>query len=102
MNVLIEFVLKAIQRVIKRDNSTEELAKRRIDSQPSNESMVNEATVVFATQWNREFSKQQANCVTSRTIYSIEFENIFMFFSLLFCDIGGRSMERIARAFDET
>lgn len=46
---------------MKRDNLTEEQAKHRIESQPTNEEMVAESTVVFSTQWSYEFSQQQVN-----------------------------------------
>ncbi|XP_055315780.1 bifunctional coenzyme A synthase [Sitodiplosis mosellana] len=51
---------RAIRRLINRDNLTEEQAIQRIETQPSNEIMVQESTVVFSTQWSYEFSRQQA------------------------------------------
>lgn len=51
--------LQAIKRLINRDSLTEEQAKQRIDTQPTNEIMVRESTVVFSTQWSYDFSRQQ-------------------------------------------
>lgn len=57
---LIVPVEQAIRRLINRDNLSEQQAKQRITSQPSNHTIVKESNVVFSTQWSHEFSRQQA------------------------------------------
>ncbi|KAI4501903.1 hypothetical protein M0802_003238 [Mischocyttarus mexicanus] len=50
---------EAIKRILKRNNLSEEEAKKRITMQPSNVDLVKEANVVFCTMWDRDFTKEQ-------------------------------------------
>lgn len=95
--------LQTIQRLIKRDNLTEEQAKQRVESQPTNEEMVAESTVVFSTQWSYEFSQQQVNPIPHSPFVLLESHSKlmhhFLFSFPLFA--GEESMDCSASAFDQ-
>lgn len=44
---------------MKRNNLTKAQAIQRIDSQSTNDEMVDASTVVFSTQWSDEYTRQQ-------------------------------------------
>lgn len=46
---------------MKRSGLTENEAKVRLDSQPSNSEQVSQANVVFSTMWRTEFTKKQVS-----------------------------------------
>ncbi|XP_012273059.1 bifunctional coenzyme A synthase [Orussus abietinus] len=50
---------EAVKRVIERNALTEEEARLRIKSQPTNTEQINEAHVVISTLWSHEFTQQQ-------------------------------------------
>lgn len=50
---------EAIRRVVARNNLSEEEAKLRIQSQPSNVMQVNAANVVICTLWSHEVTQEQ-------------------------------------------
>ncbi|XP_055689567.1 bifunctional coenzyme A synthase [Lutzomyia longipalpis] len=51
---------EAIRRLQERNNLTEEEAKMRINSQLSNDVIVQHSNVVFSSQWSYEFTEKQA------------------------------------------
>uniref|UniRef100_A0A1I8P5V1 Bifunctional coenzyme A synthase n=1 Tax=Stomoxys calcitrans TaxID=35570 RepID=A0A1I8P5V1_STOCA len=51
---------EAVRRVVERNNISEEDAKRRLASQPSNSEIVAKSHVVFSSQWDTNFTLTQA------------------------------------------
>ncbi|XP_075160091.1 bifunctional Phosphopantetheine adenylyltransferase - Dephospho-CoA kinase [Haematobia irritans] len=51
---------EAIRRVVDRNGLSEEEAKRRLASQPSNSEIVSKSHVVFSSQWDSNFTQTQA------------------------------------------
>lgn len=51
---------EAIKRIVERNGLTEEAAKQRIDSQMSNEQIVEHSNVVFSSLWSHEYTQKQA------------------------------------------
>lgn len=51
---------EAIKRIIERNGLSEEAARRRIDSQTSNEEIVEHSNVVFSSLWSHEYTQKQA------------------------------------------
>ena len=51
---------EAIKRVVERNGLSEEAAAQRIDSQKSNEFIVEHSHVVFSSLWSHEYTLQQA------------------------------------------
>lgn len=51
---------EAIKRVMERNQMSEEDVKRRLASQPSNQTIVQHSNVVFSSLWSFEYSQQQA------------------------------------------
>ncbi|KAK9887761.1 hypothetical protein WA026_000076 [Henosepilachna vigintioctopunctata] len=50
---------EAVRRLVERNHLNEEQALLRINSQPSNESYLAAANVVFCTLWHKEYTRQQ-------------------------------------------
>lgn len=51
---------EAVRRIVERNGLSEEEARRRIASQPSNSEMVSRSHVVFSSQWDSDFTLKQA------------------------------------------
>ncbi|XP_030751952.1 bifunctional coenzyme A synthase-like [Sitophilus oryzae] len=52
---------EAIDRLVKRNNLTEDQAKLRIEAQPTNSEYINNTNVVFSPQWEVEYTKVQVH-----------------------------------------
>ena len=52
-----------VNRIIKRDNLTEEAAKKRMAAQMSNAEYVSHANVIFSTQWEPDYTQSQVRMV---------------------------------------
>ena len=50
----------AVERIMERNNLTEEDAKARVASQVENSIVVSHSNVVFSSLWSYEYSQQQA------------------------------------------
>ena len=57
---------EAVARIMARDGKTEEEATRRIDSQLSNQARVDQASTVFSTLWDPEFTQKQVEAAVGR------------------------------------
>lgn len=53
------FIFQAIKRLQKRNNLTEEEARRRLEAQPTNLEQVAPANIVFSPFWSYEYTQQQ-------------------------------------------
>ena len=48
-----------MKRVMDRDGLTEEEARRRMAAQPTNSEYIQQANVIFSTQWEPEYTQKQ-------------------------------------------
>ena len=60
------YVQQAIKRLQERNSLSEEEAKQRIESQPTNQEQVSVANVVFSPYWSYEYTQQQIDRAWNR------------------------------------
>lgn len=62
----------AIQRVMERNNLSEEEAKARVNSQPKNSFVVEHSNVVFSSLWSYEYSQLQAEKAWNELLHRLQ------------------------------
>ncbi|XP_053954581.1 bifunctional coenzyme A synthase [Anastrepha ludens] len=62
----------AVQRIVQRNNLSEEDARKRVASQMENSEVVSKSHIVFSSQWSDEFTQQQVDKAWSILMKDIE------------------------------
>ena len=65
--IMPSHLFQVVSRIVERDGLTEAAARSRMAAQPSNGEYVEQANVVFSTQWEQDYTQKQVRVTHTHT-----------------------------------